>query len=142
MSSHLADLISKGVGYCKFNNIHLVDRCDIVFLCVGPQHLPYIIDDLRGRIKSHVLIYSFVLGFPPLKLAKLFEHRRILKPSFEWTEQLDLNPSLWPVSDDVETIFGNETLMKRISAEYADPTGEKKNFESNRIESKCSFWIF
>ena len=83
-------------------------------------------DDLRGRIKPHVMIYSLVLGLPPLKLATLLQHKQILKPSFHWSDQIDQNPSLWPVSDDVESVLGNEILIKRISLECADPDGKRR----------------
>jgi len=78
------------------------------------QHL---IDDLRDRIKSNVLIYSLVLGYPPLKLSSLFTHQRFLKPSYQLNDLIDQNPSPWPISDNIDSIFQNESLIQRISLE-------------------------
>ena len=117
MNEFLGDLVQKGVGFCKFNNSFIVENCDIVFLCVGPHHVRYVIDDLRGRIKPHVLIYSLVLGFPALKLSSILHHKKFFKPSFEWTSLLDEKPESWPIADDIEKVFSNESLMKLITLE-------------------------
>jgi hypothetical protein len=109
-----------GIKFCKFNNNHVVENCDIVFLCIAPHQIRYIIDDLRGRIKPNVLIYSLVLGFPALKLASLLQHDQFLKPSYQLNESLDHNESLWPISDDIESILGNDLLMKKLSLENED----------------------
>jgi hypothetical protein len=119
----LADMVDSGVGFCKFNNLYLVEHCDIVFLCVAPHHIRYIIDDIRGRIKPHVLIYSLVLGFPALKLASLLQHTQFIKPSYQCSELVDKDETTWPISDDIENILGNEILMKRISLENGDQDG-------------------
>jgi len=117
----LADMIQNGVKFCKFNNVYIVEHCDIVFLCVAPNQIRYIIDDIRGRIKPHVLIYSLVLGFPALKLASLLQHKQFIKPSYELNESIDQNESLWPIDDDIDSIIKNEILLKRISLENEDP---------------------
>jgi hypothetical protein len=116
-------MTQKGVGFCKFNNAYLVEHCDIVFLAVAPHHMRYIIDDLRGRIKPNVLIYSLVLGFPALKLMILLQHHQFIKPSYRWSELIERDPSLWPIADDIEKIMGNVMLMKRISLESDHPEG-------------------
>jgi hypothetical protein len=113
-------MIQKGVKFCKFNNSYVVEQCEIVFLCIAPHQIRYVIDDLRGRIKSNVLIYSLILGFPALKLASLLEHNQFLKPSYQLNESLDQDESLWPISDDIESILRNDLLMKRISLENED----------------------
>ncbi|UJR28395.1 hypothetical protein I4U23_009636 [Adineta vaga] len=116
----LTDMIDSGVAFCKFNNAYIVEQCDIVFLCVAPHHVRYVIDDIRDRIKSHVLIYTLVLGYPALKLASLLQHTHFIKPSYQLNLRLDDDESLWPLANDMETIFGNDTLMKRISVENED----------------------
>jgi hypothetical protein len=113
-------MIQSGVGFCKFNNIYVVEHCDIVFLCVAPHHIRYVIDDIRGQIKPNVLIYSLVLGFPSLKLASLLQHKHFIKPSYQWNELIDQDESLWPISDDIESIIGNDLLIKRICLENED----------------------
>lgn len=118
----LADLIQSGVKFCKFNNTYVVEQCDIVFLCIAPHQIRYIIDDLRGRIKPKVLLYSLVLGHPPLKLASLLQHRQLLKPSYQVNESLVDDETLWPISDDIDSVFHNELLMKRISVENENPS--------------------
>ena len=122
-------MTQKGVRFCKFNNAYLVEHCDIVFLTVAPHHMRFIVDDLRGRIKPNVLIYSLVLGFPALKLAVLLQHRQFIKPSYQWSELIERDPSLWPIADDVEKIMGNAMLMKRISLESDHPEGRTDNGE-------------
>jgi len=113
----LADMIQNGIKFCKFNNAYLVEHCDIVFLCVTPYQIRYVIDDIRDRIKSNVLIYSLVLGYPALKLASLLQHKQFIKPSYQLNESIDKDQSLWPIADDIESILKNEILMKRISLE-------------------------
>lgn len=113
-------MIQNGVKFCKFNNTYVIERCDIVFLCVAPHQIRYIIDDIRDKIKPHILIYSLVLGFPVLKLASLLPHTQFIKPLYQINESLKQDASLWPISDDIESILNNETLLKRISSENDD----------------------
>lgn len=113
-------MIQSGVKFCKFNNVYLVEHCDIVFLCVAPHQIRYIIDDIRDRIKSHVIIYSLVLGFPVLKLSSLLQHKQFIKPSYQLNESINQNGSLWPISDDIESIIQNEIFLKRLSPENED----------------------
>ena len=120
----LADMIEKGVGFCKYDNVHLVEHCDIVFLCAAPHQLRYIADDIRGHIKPHVRIYSLVLGFPALKLSSLLQHAHIIKPSYQWSAHLDKDPSLWPMDAEIESQLTTESLLRRISLETEDPHGE------------------
>jgi hypothetical protein len=110
-------MIQNGIKFCKFNNAYIVENCDIVFLCIAPHHIRYIIDDIRDRIKPNVLIYSLVLGFPALKLASLLQHKQFIKPSYQLNESMDKDESLWPIDDDIESILRNEILIKRISLE-------------------------
>jgi hypothetical protein len=114
-------MIQSGVKFCKFNNVYIVEHCDIVFLCIAPHQIRYIIDDIRDRIKPNVLIYSLVLGFPALKLASLLQHKQFIKPSYQLNESIDQNESLWPIDDDIDSIIKNEILMKKISLENEDP---------------------
>ncbi|CAF1003009.1 unnamed protein product [Adineta ricciae] len=116
----LTDMIDGGVAFCKFNNAHIVEQCDIVFLCVAPHHIRYVIDDIRDRIKPHVLFYTLILGYPTLKLSSLLQHTHFIKPSYQFNVLVDNDESLWPLANDMETIFGNELLMKRLSLENED----------------------
>lgn len=117
-------MVQNGVRFCKFNNAYVVQNCDIVFLCVAPHHVRYMIDDIRDRIKSNVLIYSLVLGFPATKLASLLKHPLIIKPIYQWNELVDKDDSQWPFTDDVETVLSNESLIKKISLENEDQNGK------------------
>jgi hypothetical protein len=120
-------MIQNGVKFCKFNNAYVVENCDIVFLCIAPHQIRYLIDDIRDRIKPNLLIYSLILGFPALKLASLLQHKQFIKPSYQWSEFIDKDQSLWPIDEDLESILKNEILMKRISLENEDPNGKIKN---------------
>ena len=122
-------MIDRGVGFCKYDNVHLVEHCDIVFLCAAPHQLRYIADDIRGHIEPHVLIYSLVLGFPALKLSSLLQHTHIMKPSYQWSEHLDQDPSLWPMADEIESQLASESLLRRISLENEEPHGERATLD-------------
>lgn len=117
-------MTQNGVVFCKFDNAYIVQNCDIVFLCVAPHHIRYIIDDIRDKIKPKVLIYSLVLGYPSLKLAALLKHTLFVKPSYQWNHRIDVDESLWPSSDDIESVCKNDTLLRRISVENEDPDGK------------------
>ena len=64
------------------------------------------------------------LGFPALKLASLLKHSLIIKPSYQWSERIDNDASLWPVADDIESIFENDKLMQGLSLENEDQCGK------------------
>lgn len=119
-------MIEGGVAFCKFNNAYVIEHCDIVFLCIAPHHVRYVIDDIRDRMKPNVLIYSLVLGYPALKLGSLLQHTRFIKPSYQLNELIDKDESIWPIADDIESILKNNTLMKRISVENEDENGKTK----------------
>ena len=119
-------MIQNGVGFCKFNNVYLVEHCHIVFLCVAPHHIHYIIDEIRDRIKPHVLIYSLILGFPVLKLSSLLKHTLLIKPSYQWSQFIDNDEIQWPIADDIESILENDVLMRRISLENEDQNSKIK----------------
>ncbi|CAF1372881.1 unnamed protein product, partial [Didymodactylos carnosus] len=108
------DFIQMGINYCKFNNAHVVQNADIVFICVAPHQLRYVIDDIRGRVKPNVIIYSIVLGFPALKLRALLQHSNIIKPTYRWDN--DITKENWPISD-VDSVLSDESLVKKISLE-------------------------
>jgi hypothetical protein len=91
----------------------------------------HVTEDLRGHIKSHVLIYSLVLGFPALKLATLFEHTQVIKPSYQWNDLIDQNNELWPDRSDIESILIDETLVRRLVVEDYSHDG--------RGSDACSF---
>ncbi|CAF1342387.1 unnamed protein product, partial [Didymodactylos carnosus] len=110
----LTDFIQMGINYCKFNNAHVVQNADIVFICVAPHQLRYVIDDIRGRVKPNVIIYSIVLGFPALKLRALLQHSNIIKPTYRWDN--DFTKENWPISD-VDSVLSDESLVKKISLE-------------------------
>ncbi|CAF4435435.1 unnamed protein product, partial [Adineta steineri] len=88
--------------------------------CVAPHQVRYVVDDIRDRIKPNVLIYHLIFGFPALKLASLLQHTHFIKPSYQLNTSTDQNESTWPISDDIETVFKNDILMKRISLENED----------------------
>ena len=113
----LADLIQRGVKFCKFNNVHVVEQCDIVFLCIAPHQIRSIIEDLRGRIKPKVLLYSLVLGYPTLKLASLLQHHQFFKPSYQVNESLEQDETLWPISNDIDNILHDQVLIRRLCLE-------------------------
>ena len=108
--------------FCKFNNAYVVEHCDIVFLCIAPHQIRYIIDDLRDRIKPKVLLYSLVLGHPPLKLASLLRHHQLFKPSYQVNESLSEDETRWPLADDIASVFRSELLMKQICLENENPS--------------------
>jgi hypothetical protein len=117
----LGDMIQSGVKFCKFNNVYIVEHCDIVFLCIAPHQIRYIIDDIRDKIKPNVIIYSLVLGFPTLKLSSLLQHIQFIKPSYQLNESIDQDKSLWPIDNDIDSILKNEIFLKRLSLENDDP---------------------
>jgi hypothetical protein len=121
-------MIENGISFCKFNNAYVMEHCDIVFLCVAPHHVRYVIDDIRDKIKPNVLIYSLVLGYPALKFSSLLQHTRFIKPSYQLNELIDKDESIWPVDYDIVSVLGNDTLMKRVSLENEDQNGKTKEF--------------
>lgn len=108
--------------FCKFNNAYVVEHCDIVFICIAPHQIRLLIEDLRGRIKPKVLLYSLILGYPTLKLASLLQHRQFLKPSYEVNESLEQDETLWPIANDIDSIFHDQILLRRICLENENPT--------------------
>jgi pyrroline-5-carboxylate reductase len=68
----LTSLIQKDV-VCYFDNIRLVKRSDIVFLCILPSQMETIINEIRSHIPTKCIIYSFVRTHTDVLLQKSFK---------------------------------------------------------------------
>ncbi|KAL3874044.1 hypothetical protein ACJMK2_037108 [Sinanodonta woodiana] len=109
----LENLINKGVE-CIHDNIKLVTRSHIVFLCVLPSQIPAVAEEVKMHIPQTLFLYSFASSCPTKKLIQMFGTSNIIRPGFVCSEEN--KNSEWDYSLNVSMALEHkEVVLKTCS---------------------------
>jgi hypothetical protein len=88
----LIELNQLGVK-CFFDNARIASSVNILFLCVLPNQLPHVIEELKKSLHEQCIIYSFVTSVTCLSLRnsllKSESRRFVIKAELTLTKNLD-----------------------------------------------------
>ncbi|XP_078000954.1 NADP-dependent oxidoreductase domain-containing protein 1-like [Glandiceps talaboti] len=115
----LGELQERGVK-CFHNNAHLAASVHVLFLCVLPSQLPTVAEEIRGKISSHCVVYSFVSAVPIPRLRQILKTTHIIKPEMTWSS--DNVDKEWNLELDI-----NSTLENPASVDATCPLSLNKN---------------
>jgi len=74
---------------------------DIVVLSVKPQVLPVILDELRGLIRPHQLVFSIVAGAGTETIARGLQHGAVVRVMPNTPAQMGQGMSVWTATPEV-----------------------------------------
>jgi hypothetical protein len=114
-----ADLKKKNV-VCFFNNAKLAASVNILFLCVLPSQLPFILDEIKTCLPEKCILYNFVVGFSEKHLKLLLgEHNLctqfIIKSNIEFSKDLNFLLPQWKNFLGVVECLCNQDMVSLIN---------------------------
>jgi len=83
------------------NNQKAAQAGDIVILSIKPQVLPVVLDELRGLIHPHQLVFSIVAGARTKTIAQGLQHRAIVRVMPNTPAQIGEGMSVWTATAEV-----------------------------------------
>jgi pyrroline-5-carboxylate reductase len=83
------------------DNREAAQASDIVVLSIKPQVLPVILDELRGSIQPHQLVFSIVAGARTKTIAQGLQHRAIVRVMPNTPAQIGEGMSVWTATPEV-----------------------------------------
>ena len=83
------------------DNKEAAQAADIVVLSIKPQVLPVVLDELRGLIRPHQLVFSIVAGARIETIARGLQHRAIVRVMPNTPAQIGQGMSVWTATPEV-----------------------------------------
>jgi pyrroline-5-carboxylate reductase len=83
------------------NNKEAAQAGQIVVLSIKPQVLPAILEELRGLIRPHQLVFSIVAGARTETIARGLQHRAIVRVMPNTPAQIGAGMSVWTATPEV-----------------------------------------
>ena len=83
------------------DNKEAAQAADIVVLSIKPQVLPVVLDELRGLIRPHQLVFSIVAGARIETIAQGLQHRAIVRVMPNTPAQIGEGMSVWTATPEV-----------------------------------------
>ncbi|MBG0770116.1 MAG: pyrroline-5-carboxylate reductase [Anaerolineaceae bacterium] len=96
------------------DNAKAVQGSDVVILCVKPQKLPEVMNDLKGQIPVETLVISIVAGAPCQQLKAGLEHNCIVRSMPNTPAQVGEGMTVWTQTE--ATSEGQHALAQQILA--------------------------
>jgi len=94
------------------NNAHAVENADVVILCVKPQKLSDVYDDLKNQIPENALVISIVAGATMETLIKGLNHCNVIRTMPNTPAQIGEGITVWTQS--AETSQEQHNLAQQI----------------------------
>ena len=85
------------------NNTELIEKSDVIILCVKPQNLLSVGEELKGSLKPEQLFISILAGIPIDKLIDQFGHKKVIRVMPNTPAQIGEGASVWLSSEEVST---------------------------------------
>ena len=95
------------------NNIELVEKSDVIILCVKPQNLLNVAKELQGSLRADQLLISILAGISIDKLIDQFGHNKVIRVMPNTPAQIGEGSSVWLSSNEVsveDKIFAKKIL--------------------------------
>jgi len=96
----LKELEAKYRIHSDLNNTHAVQDADVVILCVKPQKLADVYEDLTGQIPENALVISIVAGATMESLIKGLNHCIVVRTMPNTPAQIGEGMTVWTKSSE------------------------------------------
>lgn len=83
------------------DNVKAVQDADVVILCVKPQKLPEVMEDLRGHIPPQALVVSIVAGATITSLIEGLDHPSVVRSMPNTPAQIGEGMTVWTQSTQI-----------------------------------------
>jgi len=83
------------------DNRQAIESADVVILCIKPQHLKYVLQDLDNRLPKKTLVISIVAGVPLAVLAEGLNHGCIIRTMPNTPAQIGEGITVWTATEEV-----------------------------------------
>ena len=83
------------------SNSELIEKSDVIILCVKPQNLFNVGEELKGLLKPDQLLISILAGISINKLIDQFDHERVIRVMPNTPAQIGEGASVWLAAEDV-----------------------------------------
>jgi pyrroline-5-carboxylate reductase len=102
----------------NLDNAAAVRGADVVILCVKPQKLPEVLEDLHGRIPPEALVISIIAGATLTKLIDGLAHKTVVRSMPNTPAQIGEGMTVWIQSQT--TSKAQHELAKQILGALGD----------------------
>ncbi|MBS96654.1 MAG: pyrroline-5-carboxylate reductase [SAR202 cluster bacterium] len=83
------------------NNTELIEKSDVIILCVKPQNLLNVGEELKGSLNPQQLLISILAGISIDKLIDQFDHKKVIRVMPNTPAQIGQGASVWLSSEEV-----------------------------------------
>jgi pyrroline-5-carboxylate reductase len=83
------------------DNLQAIEGADVVMICVKPQHLAPVLQELEGRLPQKTLLISIVAGATLEMLSSGLNHGCIIRTMPNTPAQIGQGITVWTATDEV-----------------------------------------
>ena len=104
--------MNKKYNINKFtNNLDVIQNADIIFICIKPQDINTLSNELKNQFKNNQTIVSILAGTQIQTLSKLFNHNSIIRIMPNTPAQIKKSVSVWTHTKETDS-----THIKQIKS--------------------------
>ena len=93
------------------NNLDVIQNADIIFICIKPQDIKTLSNELKNQFKNNQTIVSILAGTQIQTLSKLFNHNSIIRIMPNTPAQIKKSVSVWTHTKETDS-----THIKQIKS--------------------------
>ena len=93
------------------NNLDVIQNADIIFICIKPQDIKALSNELKNQFKNNQTIVSILAGTQIQTLSKLFNHNSIIRIMPNTPAQIKKSVSVWTHTKETDS-----THIKQIKS--------------------------
>ena len=108
----LDELVDRYQIKATLNNAEAVQAADVVILCVKPQKLPHVFQDLQNKLPPNALIISIIAGATIDSLTTGFKHAVVVRAMPNTPAQVGEGMTVWTQSQ--QTSDAQHALAEKI----------------------------
>ena len=104
--------MNKKYNINKFtNNLDVIQNADIIFICIKPQDINTLSNELKNQFKNNQTIVSILAGTQIQTVSKLFNHNSIIRIMPNTPAQIKKSVSVWTHTKETDS-----THIKQIKS--------------------------
>ena len=105
------------------SNLEAVQEASFIVMCVKPQVLPTVMQELHGKIPVDALVLSIVAGASIATLQHGFKHKRIVRTMPNTPAQVGMGATVWTATPEVTSAQRTlaETMLEALGTQLWVP---------------------
>tara|TARA_B100000029_G_scaffold346980_1_gene339343 strand:+ start:1622 stop:2428 length:807 start_codon:yes stop_codon:yes gene_type:complete len=102
------------------NNLDVIQNADIIFICIKPQDINSLSNELKNQFKNNQTIVSILAGTQIQTLRKLFNHNAIIRIMPNTPAQIKKSVSVWTHTEqtDLKHIKQIKSILASIGSGF------------------------